>query len=236
MRTLRSRGWLLVVGCLAATLVVYCAIHRRSRAPASPQAVASAEDEVHEAVVRDMVTPIHGRAHVSQLVFGNTVLTPIGEDNKSCHDSVRKRRLLEDSTPPYNSLLDKIYRALTGGQWDPGSLRADTIQDFVEKSCTVGRLSTTFHTDFPRAFVDRDSFGIDMVPNQKNAPKDFIQTFPGASGIISLSRVGFDSTLHEAVVSSAFVCGMLCGEGRRHMLRKTRGKWVVVQSSILWIS
>jgi len=217
---------------------VYCTTHLRSRAPASPQAVASAEDEVYEAVVRYMVTPIHGQAHVSQLVFGNTVLTDltIGEDNKSCQDSVRKRRLLEDSTPPYNSLLDKIYRALTGGQWDPGSLRADTIQDFVEKSCTVGRLSTTFRTDFPRAFVDRDSFGFDMVPNQKNAPKDFVQTFSGASGIISLSRVGFDSTLHEAIVSSAFVCGMLCGEGQRHILRKTRGNWVVVQSSIVWIS
>jgi hypothetical protein len=238
VRTLRSRGWLLVAGCLAATSVAYCAIHLRSRAPASPQAVASAEDEVYEAVIREMVTPNHRYAHTSQLVFGNTVLTDltIGEDNKSCQDSLRKRRLLEDSTPPYNSLLDKIYRALTGGQWDTGSLRADTIQDFVEKSCTVGRLSTTFHTDFPRAFVDRDSFGFDMVPNQKNTPKDFIQAFPGASGIISLSRVGFDSTLHEAIVSSAFVCGMLCGEGRRHILRKTRGKWVVVQSSIVWIS
>ena len=70
----------------------------------------------------------------------------------------------------------------------------------------------------------------------KNTLKDFRQTFPGASGIISLSRVGFDSTLHEAIVSSEFVCGMLCGEGRRHILRETRGKWVVVQSLVVWIS
>jgi hypothetical protein len=238
VRTPRIRGWLLIAGCLAVTAVVYCTIHIRSRARARPQAVASAEDEVYEAVVRDMVAPIPGQDHISRLVFDDTVLTDLttGEDKKSCQESVRKRRLLEGSTPPYNSLLDKIYRALTGGWWDTGSLQADTIQDFSEKSCTVGRLSTTFHTDFPRTFVDRDSFGFDMVPNQKNTPRDFRRTFPGASGIISLSRVGFDSTLHEAIVSSAFVCGMLCGEGRRHILRKTRGKWVVVQSLVVWIS
>jgi len=232
------RGWLLIAGCLAVTAVVYCTVHLRSRARANPQDVASAEDEVYEAVVRDMVTPIQGQAHISQLVFDDTVLTDLttGEDKKSCQESIRKRGLLEGSTPPYNSLLDKIYRVLSGGWWDTGWLRADTIQDFVEKSCAVGRLSTTFHTDFPRTFVDRDSFSFDMAPNQKNIPKDFRQAFPGASGIISLSRVGFDSTLHEAIVSSAFVCGMLCGEGRRHILRKTRGKWVVVQSMVVWIS
>jgi len=238
VRTLRTRGWILIAGCLAATAVVYCTIHLTARAPASPQSVASAEDEVYEAVVRDMVTPIHGQADISQLVFDDTVLTDLttGEDKKSCQEGVRKRRLLEGSAPPYNSLLDKIYRVLTGGWWDTGSLRADTIQDFSEKSCTVGRLSTTFHTDFPRVFINRDSVFIDIAPADKNGVTDFRQTFPGARGIISLSRVGFDSTLHEAIVSSAFVCGMLCGEGRRHILRKRRGKWVIVQSLVVWIS
>jgi len=238
VRTLRIRGWLLIAGSLALTTVVYGTIHLRSRAAVNPQAVALAEDEVYQAVVRDMVTPVHGASHITQLVFDDTVLTDLttGEEKKSCQESVRKRPLLDATTPPYNSLLDKGYRVLTGGWWDSGTLRADTIQDFVEKSCTAGRLSTTFHTDLPRTFVDRDTFGFEIVPNQKNNRKDFGQTFPGASGIISLSRVGFDSTLHEAIVSSAFVCGFLCGEGRRHTLRKTRGKWVVVQSSMVWIS
>ena len=238
MRTLRMRGWLLIAGCVALTAVVYCTIHLRPRASVSPQAVTFAEDEVYEVVVRDMVTPVHGASHISQLVFDDTVLTDLttGEDKKSCEESVRKRRFLDGTTPRYNSLLDKGYRVLTGGWWDSGTLRADTFQDFVEKSCTAGRLSTTFHTDLPRTFIDRDSFGFEIVPNQKNTRRDFRQTFPGANGIISLSRVGFDSTLREAIVSSAFVCGMLCGEGRRHTLRKTRGKWVVVQSWVVWIS
>jgi hypothetical protein len=197
-----------------------------------------AADAVYEAVVRDMVTPAHGKANISRLVFDDRVLTyqTTGADKDSCKESARKLLRMESSTPPYNSLIDKIYRALTGSWWDTDSLRADTIQDFLDKSCTDGHLSTTFHTDFPRNFVDRDSFGFDMVPNQKNAPKDFRQAFPGASGIISLSRVGFDPTLHEAVVSSVFVCGMLCGESRRHIVRKTRGEWMVVQNIVVGIS
>lgn len=236
MRTLRIRGWLLIAGCLALAAVVYCTIHLRSRAPASPQAVASAEDEVYEAVVRDMVTPIPGQAHISQLVFDDTVLTDLTTeaDMNSCKERTRKLLLLEGSTPPFNSLADKIYRAFT--RRDDGLLRADTIQDFLEKSCTVGRLSTAFHTDFPRTFLDRDSVAFNIVPSQKNASKDFRQTFPGASGIISLSRVGFDSSLHEAIVSSVFNCGSLCGENRRYILRKMRGRWAVVQSLVVGIS
>lgn len=209
-----------------------------SKSRTDDKAELAAADAVYEAVVRDMVTPTHGKANISQLVFDDRVLTyqTTGADINSCKESARKLLRMESSTPLYNSLIDKIYRVLTGGSWETGSLRADTIQDFLDKSCTDGHLSTTFHTDFPRNFVDRDSFGFNMVPNQKITPKDFRQTFPGASGIISLSRVGFDSTLHEAIVSSVFVCGMLCGEGRRHIVRKTQGKWVAVQSMVVWIS
>jgi hypothetical protein len=238
VRTLPLRGWLVISSCLVITAVVSCTIHFRSRAPASVYTAASAQDEVYEVVVRSMVTPIPGQAHMSQLVFDDSVLTDVRteQDKKSCQGSVRKRQLLESSTPPYTSLLDNIYWVLTGGWRDNGSLRPDTIQNFVEKSCTVGRLSGTFHTDFPRTFVDRDSFAFDIVTSGKNNLKNFRQTFPGASGIISLSRVGFDSTLHEAIVSSAFVCGFLCGEGRRYIVRRTGGKWVVAQSLVLWIS
>jgi hypothetical protein len=230
-------SWIIAFTCAAIAITLLCWFYLSKSRP-DEKKVTAAEDEVYEVVVRDMVTPTHGQSNISQLVFDDAVLTDLttGVDLKSCKGSVRKRLRLESSTPPYNSLLDKIYRVLTGGCWDPGLLRADTIQDFLEKSCTVGRLSTTFHTDFPRTFIDPNSVEFDIVPNQKNALKDFGQTFPGASGIISLSRVDFDSPLHEAIVSSAFVCGMLCGEGRRHILRKTRGKWVVVQTLVVWIS
>ena len=238
MRTLRIRGWLLIAGCLAITAVVYCTIHLRSRAAASPQAVTSAENEVYEAVVRDMVTPTAGRASVGQLVFDDKVLTDLtsGADMKSCEESVRKRLRLQNYTPPSNSLADKVYRVLTGGWWDAGSVRADTIQDFLEKSCTDGHLSATFHTDLPRTFIAAGSVQFGDLISEKNGPPNFKQLFPGAAGIISFSRVGFDSTLHEAIVSSSFECGLLCGTGWQYTLRKKRGRWEVAGKWIVWVS
>lgn len=66
--------------------------------------------------------------------------------------------------------------------------------------------------------------------------KSFEQLFPGASGIISFSHVGFDSTLHEAIVADSFVCGMLCGSGDRYVLRKIKGQWEVVNKWMVWES
>ncbi len=236
MRTLRIRGWLLIAGCLAVTVVVYGTIHLRSRAHANPRAIASAEDEVYEAVVRDMVTPIHGQARISQLVFEDSVSTELrtGEDVKSCQERAGTNLRLESGTPPYNSLADKLYRLLTLSKYDE-PLEADAIQDFIEKSCSVGRLSQTFRTDLRRTFRPAESLRFNR-PIEDTGPKSFQQLFPGASGVISLSHVGFDSTLHKAIVSTAFVCGILCGSGSRYVLRKRWGRWEVVSKREVWVS
>jgi hypothetical protein len=178
VRIIQHRLWVTAVTCVAIAITLVCWFYLSKSRP-DDKTVSTAEDEVHEAVVRDMVTPTHGQPSISQLVFDDTVLTDLTTeaDMNSCKERTRKLLLLEGSTPPFNSLADKIYRAFT--RRDDGLLRADTIQDFLEKSCTVGRLSATFHTDFPRTFVDRDSVAFDIVPNQKNASKDFQQTFPG---------------------------------------------------------
>lgn len=233
---MHHRWWIATVACAA--VAVLCFFYLSKCRPGEKE-VLTAEDEVYEAVVRDMITQPDGQVRISQLVFGDAVLTDLrhGVDIDSCKERVRKRLRLEVTAndPPFNSLADKVYRVLTGGSYDD-SLRADTIQDFLEKSCTAGHLSQTFHTDLPRTFVPAESVNFDGWPVEKNGPQSFEQVFPGASGIISFSHVGFDSTLHEAIVSTAFVCGMLCGSGSRYVLRKKWGRWEVVNKLVVWVS
>jgi hypothetical protein len=183
-----------------------------------------------------MITPTDGQANISHLVFDDAVLTDLtaGAEIKSCKESVRKLLRLEDSTPPFNSLADKIYRAFA--RRDDDLLRADTIQDFLEKSCGVGRLSTTFHTDLPRTFIAAESIHFDGWPIEKNGKPSFEQLFPGADGIISFSHVGFDSTLHQAIVSTMYVCGGLCGTRWRCILRKKSGRWEIENRLMVWMS
>jgi len=163
------------------------------------------------------------------------VLTELstGADIQSCTEKVRTNLRLDSSALPYDSFADKLYRLLTRGGYD--SLRADTIHNFLEKSCTTGRLSQTFRTDLPRTFIAADNLRFGNWP-ENSGPKSFQELFPGASGIISFSHVGFDPTLREAIVSTAHVCGGLCGTGSLYVLRKKWGRWVVVNKRVVWVS
>jgi hypothetical protein len=218
-----------------AIALFYSGFHALKRQP-DQKKLSAAEDEVYEAVVRDMVTPAHGQTHISQLVFEDTVLSELspGADLQSCKENVRKHLRLESSTLLYDSLADKVYRLFTDGYDD--SFRADTIQDFLEKSCTGGRLSQKFHTDLPRTFIAFESVHFNDWPIELNGLKSFEQVFPGAGGIISFSHIGFDSTFQEAMVSTSFACGGLCGTGSRYVLRKKRGRWEVVNKWVVWVS
>ncbi|HEV2195154.1 MAG TPA: hypothetical protein VGR55_06210 [Candidatus Acidoferrum sp.] len=199
--------------------------------------MAAAQDEVYEAVVRDIITPSDGRIRVTQLVFDEMVLTPSGYENESssCEAQARKQIWLENAKLPYDSLADKAYRFFTRDSYDD-TLKPDTIKDFLKKFCTPGQLSRTFHTDLPRSFVgdERFDFGGGLILPRKGEPP--AKRFPGAGGRISFSRVGFDSHLDEAIVATSFVCGWLCGSGDRYVLRKRQGRWEVVNKWMVWVS
>jgi hypothetical protein len=216
VRAIHHRGWILAIGGLAITAAWACLFHLGPKGHEDRQAVASAEDEVYEAVVHDLFMPRRGQPATSQLVFSDSVDTFLcpGVDKKSCEQGVRQR--LRTSAD--------------------GRVRADTIEDFITRSQTGGPLSTTFHTDLPHFFIAADSVYFDIEPIQKNSQRPFHQLFPAADGIISFSHVGFDPSLHEAIVSTSFICGGLCGTGRRYILRKKWGRWEVMDKWVVWVS
>lgn len=225
-----GRHCLLVAGSAAVAITVLSLCNSSVRS--NEKQVEAAENEVYEAVVHDMASSAKGP---SQLVFDDALLTELvpGANMKSCEQSARENLRLENNTPRYNSLADKLYRFVNSGY--NYSISADTIQDFLEKSCMTGRLSQSFQTDLPKTFITaRRVHFSDLVVNDGSA--SFEDLFPGASGIISFSHVGFDSTLHEAIVATSLVCGVLCGSGHRYVLRKTRGHWEVVNKWMVWVS
>lgn len=215
--------------CVALAYALHCL-----RCPPGEKIASAAEDGVYEAVVRDM---LQGSERTTQLVFDESVLTyREGQTNiESCKQSARKAIHLENGKLPYDSLADKIYRLFNGEAYDD-AVRSEALQDFAEKSCTGGPLSRTFHTDLPRTFVSSAKLDFnDLIPiGTKDEP--FEQRFPGANGVISFSHVGFDGGFDEAIVSASFVCGGLCGHGSGYVLKKLRGRWVVVSGWILWIA
>lgn len=66
--------------------------------------------------------------------------------------------------------------------------------------------------------------------------KTFYEKYPNSSGILTLSNIGFNSKLDQALVSVGKVRGSLDGVGRYFFLTKENGKWVVRNSVDVWYS
>lgn len=228
----------IAIGVSVAVAVALVCWFYLSKPPRDAKAVAAAENKVYEAVVRDMLGTANGQSQVKQLVFDEALATGLdvvsGPVPASCKQKVLSSLQHRDNLP-FNSLADRIYRLLTRGG-DDYSLRAEAIQDFAERACTSGHVSQAFDTDLPRTFIDDDSVYFEGWPTRNKNAKSFEKLFPGASGIISFSHVGFDASLDEAIVSTSFICGGLCGTGRVAVLKKRGGRWRVVNQWIVWVS
>jgi hypothetical protein len=233
----RTRIRIPILGFASVAIILFCSLFL-SRPQRDPKKIAAAQDAVYEAVIRDMVAPVQGQTQTTELVFSQRLLTAWrveGADPKSCTAEVERGSYLHVSGPPFDSIADKMYRLITRGG-DDYSIEADTVRDFAERYCAGGRLSESLHTDLPRKFVAANNVYFEIVPNQKKGTLLFAQRFPGAGGIISFSRVGFNPSLDEAIVASSFVCGGLCGGGSIYVLRKTFRHWRVVNHWETWSS
>lgn len=64
----------------------------------------------------------------------------------------------------------------------------------------------------------------------------FYKQYPGSSGLISFSNVGFNEQHDQAFLYASRSCGGLCGEGSYFLLKKVNGRWEIVKEQGLWVS
>lgn len=215
----------------ALAIAALCACNSSKPTPTVKE-IATAEDEIYDAVIRHMTRPADRTVPITQLVFDDTLLTdlqPSGNVEACKQNTLTDYQLNLNPRPPlYNSLADKAYRFVTRSG-DPDTLRVETIQNFLDRSCISGPLSQTFHTKLPKTFISAENAHIDW-PIRKDGQKSFRQLYPGVGGMTAFSHVGFNSTLDQAIVSSRFVCGRYCGASYRHILQQQSGQWKVLST------
>lgn len=236
MKFRRFGSWTAIGSCVAFAMALLSCSYLLDSHPAEKE-VSAAQDEVYEAVMRELASSDHGRTRMSQLVFDEALLIKEGNGigPEGCNETVRRRLPLTNDTPKYNSWYDKGYRFVTRG-WGDGSAGKQAMEDYVRKLCIAGHLSRTFRTDLPRTFISGESVHFEGWPVEKNGPPSFEKRFPGAGGITAFSRAGFNPALDEAVVFRSFFCGGLCGSGWRYFLKKRRGKWQITDQTMIWVS
>jgi hypothetical protein len=64
----------------------------------------------------------------------------------------------------------------------------------------------------------------------------FYNRYPDAPGILTLSRVGFNSTQDQALVYMGIMSHWLAGSGNYILLKKVDGAWVIDQQVMSWVS
>lgn len=64
----------------------------------------------------------------------------------------------------------------------------------------------------------------------------FYERYPDAPGITTLSKVGFNNTLDQALVYVGTMSHWLAGAGYYVLLKKSNGSWIVDQQVMTWIS
>lgn len=117
----------------------------------------------------------------------------------------------------------------------PG-VRADTLSDYISKSGREESLTDLHGLGMELALVDPYELEKLFSTNGVSGWWLFYHKYPGSSGIISFSRVGFSREHDQAFVYASRGCGGLCGEGWKVLLRKTERGWVIQEKLMVWVS
>jgi hypothetical protein len=66
--------------------------------------------------------------------------------------------------------------------------------------------------------------------------QNFYKRYPGSSGFIELSQVGFNKTMDQALVFITDACGTECAVGRYMLLQRNSKGWEVVKAHTVFVS
>jgi len=74
------------------------------------------------------------------------------------------------------------------------------------------------------------------ISSQPNWGERLTEKYPGSYGYTIFSRVGFNSTLDQALIYVGNVAGPLMGSGSYYLMEKQNGKWILKDEINVWIS
>lgn len=112
-----------------------------------------------------------------------------------------------------------------------------TLDDYLENNKTPGKLLSKF--DLPIKYVIASAADIaPLFPKGEpdRAWKKFYAKYPGSTGILFLSKAGFNSKKTQAFIYAGRQCGGLCGSGKYILLEKKGSAWAIKTDMELWVS
>jgi len=149
--------------------------------------------------------------------------------------------VIRDRTAMY--VPDPIAR-----QWQNSEHDTEAFSDLQAKNKAQSVLENKFSVKLPCILMTGEAES-KLFPSTPSEPKDkafiekvqsswkqFYEEYPSAQGILTISRVGFNSDKSEAVVYIQNVASLMLASGKLFFLTKKNGSWEVQTEKMIWFS
>jgi hypothetical protein len=110
----------------------------------------------------------------------------------------------------------------------------EALTDFDAKHMRLHELSANF--DLPLKYVLVDKPENSTPEKERLIVDDFYRKYPETSGMIGLSKVGFNKDRNQAFLRIEFTFCPLCSFGQKVLLKKEWGKWKIADTFGGWAS
>jgi hypothetical protein len=129
--------------------------------------------------------------------------------------------------------VEKDQEGIAGLQRSSG-VSAETINDYISNSKTKRDLT---HDDLGIDWTLIPDASVESYFNDGGGGwREFYKDHRHSSGLLSLSRIGFNRTRDEAIVYVATQCDWLCGVGSFVILKKEGAIWREKMTLPIWVS
>ena len=115
------------------------------------------------------------------------------------------------------------------------SLQKQTIDAFRKANAQQASLRPSFRLPVDYELVDATQLD-SIFKNNREGWLTYYRRFPGAQGVLTLSRAGFSGDGTQALFYWSNRCGGLCGAGMYVVLEKSNGRWVTAKEIQMWMS
>lgn len=142
--------------------------------------------------------------------------------------------LMDTTSPGIEGVegLDEITRSLFP---QLSGLDPDTGESFQSRNKSAIPLAPDMELGLPYILLTPTEFDRIFAVNTSGWDV-FYTRYPNSPGMTTISKVGFNPDLSQALVYAATISNWLAGAGHYYLLERSSGTWEIIQQILAWIS
>jgi hypothetical protein len=167
----------------------------------------------------------------------SAVYSRVLSDERYVNDCVKAVNIV-DQTSGYPSAADDERFSLIDGYIKERipELSQATLSNYLSQNRESRHLENHFNLKVKTVLINQKEVESIFKEHSMDGLGIIFERYPGSRGLITLSAVGFNPDMTQALVHVALSCGALCGEGNLFLLRKDNGVWKIQKKIATWVS